>query len=53
MDWIKIGASIAIIAIILNLILFALGRMSSLWFWIIIILCSVYAYLVVPKLRKQ
>lgn len=40
-----------IIAIVLNLILFALGAISQSWFWIAVILIAFIAYKVMPKLK--
>jgi MFS-type transporter involved in bile tolerance (Atg22 family) len=47
----KLIAIIFIIAIVLNLILFAVGLISQFLFWIIVILIAVIAYKILPKLK--
>lgn len=42
---------ILIIALVLNLILFAFRLINQLLFWVIIILIGVIAYKVMPKLK--
>ena len=49
----KLIAVLLIIVIVLNLILFALGLVSQLWFWVIIILIGFIAYKILPKLKKN
>ena len=44
-------AIILIIAIILNLILFAFGAINQLLFWIIVIIIAFIAYKIMPKLK--
>ncbi len=44
-------AIILVIALVINLILFALKSINQFWFWIIIILIAVIAYKVLPKLK--
>jgi len=52
MEKIKIISAIFIVIIIANLILFSFRRTSAIYFWGIIILCAVAAYLI-PRLRKS
>jgi len=47
-----IGVSI-IIFLLLNLLLFALKIITTLVFWIIIILAAVFAFNLLPKLKKH
>ena len=42
---------VLIIAIALNLILFAFRVINQLWFWVIIIVIGFIAYKVMPKLK--
>ena len=49
----KLIAIILVIAIILNLILFAFGVINQFWFWVVIILIGFVAYKVIPKLKKS
>ena len=46
-------AILLIIITILNLVFFAFGKISQLWFWAIIILTAFMAYKVLPKLKKN
>ena len=50
---IKLIGIIFILLIIIDLILFILGKISTLVFWIIIIICAVVAYKVLPWLRTK
>jgi len=45
-----LGITFIIIAII-NMIFLALGRISNKYFWIIIIVCGIFTYLVFPKIK--
>jgi len=49
----KLVALILIIAITLNLILFAFGKISQFSFWVTVIVTAVIAYKVLPKLKKK
>ena len=42
-----------ILLLVLNMILFALGKISGLVFWGIIIFGAVLAFVVVPKMKKD
>jgi len=44
-------AIVLIIAIILNLALFAFGKMNQLLFWIIIALIALIAFKILPKIK--
>ncbi len=46
-----IGVGVLII-LLLNLLLFALRIITTLVFWAVIILAAVFAYQVLPKLKK-
>ena len=48
----KILASIVIIILVLNIILFAMRITNVLVFWIIIILAAITAWFGIPQLRK-
>ena len=45
-------AVILIIALVLNLVLFAFGKINQLWFWAVIIIIAIIAYIIMPRLRK-
>jgi len=45
----KTIAMIMILALAVNIFLFATGRLSTLIFWLVIIICATVAYKVLPK----
>ena len=47
-----IGIS-ATVFLLLNLVLFALGKMNVWAFWIVIIIGAVLAFVVVPRMKKN
>ena len=47
----KLIAVISIITIIISLVLFIVGIMNQLGFWIIVILIAIIAYKLMPKLK--
>ena len=49
----KAFAAALIVAVILNLILFAFGKISQFWFWIIAIIIAFIAYKILPKLKNK
>ncbi len=49
----KAFAAAFIIAVILNLILFAFGKISQFWFWITAIIIAFIAYKILPKLKNK
>lgn len=49
----KAFAIALIVAVILNLILFAFGKIGQFWFWIIVIIIAFTAYKILPKLRNK
>ena len=52
LDPIKIIAFIFVLILIVNMVLFAFGKITAFVFWFIIALCGLIAYLGLPKLRK-
>ncbi|MBI2130074.1 hypothetical protein HYU07_07665 [Candidatus Woesearchaeota archaeon] len=50
---IKLMAIVFSVVIVINLILFVFGAISTFYFWFIIILCAFIAYLVIPKLKEM
>jgi len=48
----KIIAVFLIILLIINLILFAFKKISNFVFWLIIIICALFAYKGLPYIRK-
>ncbi len=50
---VKVLSGIVAAIIVLNIVLFSFGRIRVGMFWIIIALAAVFAYIVLPKLRKQ
>ena len=48
----RILAALAVLVLIANLVLFALGKISRAFFWIVIAIAAVFAYLVLPKIKK-
>lgn len=47
----KAAAVVMILIVVLNLIFFALGRINGLYFWIIIGLAALCAYLIIPRIK--
>jgi len=47
----KIISIILILIVVSNMLLFAFGRINDLFFWIVIIICAIFAYKLVPKLK--
>ena len=52
-DLLKLIGFGVLIILVVNLILFALQIIKTLIFWIVIILTAVFAYKILPKLRKN
>jgi len=50
---IKLIGIFFILLIILDLILFVMGKISAYIFWIIVIICGLVAYKVLPWLRNK
>lgn len=50
---IKLMAIIFTVVIVGNIILFIFGKISTFYFWFIIILCAFIAYFVIPKLNEM
>ncbi len=45
--------SVAIVAVLMaNLVLFATGRISGILFWAAILFSAVFAYVLLPRVRK-
>jgi len=42
----------AILLLVLNMILFALGKINGLLFWAVIIVGAVFVFKILPKLKK-
>jgi len=51
-DFLKIIGIGAVALLVLNMILFALGKISGLVFWAVIIVGAVFAFKVLPKMKK-
>ena len=49
----KAFAAALIVAVILNLVFFAFGKISQFWFWIIAIIIAFIAYKILPKLKNK
>jgi len=45
--------AIVIILLVINLILLAMGKISEIFFWITIAIVAVFAYVVIPRLKKK
>ena len=45
-------AIILTLLLILNIALLAMGKINTFFFWIIIIVCAVFAYVVFPKVKS-
>jgi hypothetical protein len=52
MQTIKIAALALTVLVILNLILFAFGRINPLLFWLILAIIGLAAYKILPKFKK-
>ncbi len=50
--FLRIIGIVAILLLVLNMILFALRKISGLVFWGVIIVGAVLAFVVVPKMKK-
>lgn len=50
---IKVVGVVFIVIIIANMILFALGKISTLYFWFTIIFVAIFAYKVLPWLKSM
>lgn len=48
----KIIGYVVFVILILNLILFALGKISDVIFWVVIVLGAIFVYKVLPKIKK-
>jgi hypothetical protein len=48
----KIFAAIFIVIMITSLVLFALGKLSGLVFFIIAAICALFAFKVIPKMKN-
>ena len=53
MNALKILAIIMLVLVVLNLILFAMGRISPLTFWFIIIAIALTAFYIIPNMKKK
>ena len=53
MNYLKLFAIFLLVLVILNLILFALGRITPYLFWFIIIISALIAYYVIPRIRLK
>ncbi len=49
---IKFGAGFMAVLVVLNIVLFSFGKISVGLFWIIIALAGVFAYVLLPRLKK-
>ncbi len=50
---VKAGAGFVAVIVILNIIFFAMKKITPGMFWIIIALAALFAYVVMPKLKKR
>ncbi len=50
---IKILSIVLILVMVANLVLLVSGIFNSLWFWVIIAICAVIAFFVMPKLKGK
>lgn len=53
MKLIKILSIILIAIVVLNLILFALGKITMYMFWLIILIIGVFVYFILPKIKNS
>jgi len=42
-----------VLLLILNITLFALGKIKEILFWIIIVIAAVFAYWILPKMKNR
>ena len=49
----KIVGIVFLVILVLNIILFSFTIIGAGLFWIVILVCAVFAYFVLPKLKKQ
>ena len=49
----KTTAIVLVIVIVVNLVLFVMGKISQFWFWIIMVIIGFIAYKVLPKLKDK
>ena len=49
----KTTAIVLVIVIVVNLVLFVMGKMSQFGFWMIMIIIGFIAYKVLPKLKDK
>jgi len=49
----KIISLVLLVVVILNMILFAFGKISNTGFWSVIVVTAVYAYFVMPRLKHK
>ncbi len=50
--FLKILGSVAILLLVVNMVLFALGKINGLLFWAIIIVGAVFAFKILPKMKS-
>jgi len=48
----KILSMVVLVIVLTNMILFAFRKINSVMFWSIIVLCAIFAYVVLPKLKQ-
>lgn len=53
METVKLVALFFVFLIILSLVLFVMGKISAMVFWIVVILCALVAYKGLPWLRVK
>ena len=53
MNYLKLVAIILLALAILNLVLFALGIISTLFFWVIIIGLALVAFYIIPNIKEK
>jgi antibiotic biosynthesis monooxygenase (ABM) superfamily enzyme len=53
MNILQVLAIMIVCLAVANAVLFALGKISNLLFWIVIIVCAIIAYWVIPRIRKS
>jgi len=51
-NFLKIIGVVAVVLLVLNLVLFILGKITGLIFWAVIIVVALFAFKVLPKLKK-
>lgn len=50
---IKLLGILFVLLIVVNLILFIIGRIKGYVFWVVIIICGIVAYKVLPRLKAN